>query len=82
MRTTLEIEDDILVAAKELARRDGTTAGQVISDLVRRALTQRAAPAAPDEEERAEKFGFRPFPARGGVVGNEQVDALRDQDGV
>ena len=35
MRTTLEIEDDVLVAAKELARSGGTTAGRVISDLVR-----------------------------------------------
>ncbi len=82
MRTTLEIEDDILAAAKELTRRDGITAGQVISDLARRALTQRAHSAVPDEGGRAEKFGFRPFPARGGVVGNEQVDALRDQEGV
>jgi len=38
MRTTLDIEDDVLQAAKELAQRDGGTAGQVISRLARRGL--------------------------------------------
>ena len=28
MRTTLDIEDDVLAAAKELARRQGTSAGE------------------------------------------------------
>ena len=39
MRTTLDIDDDVLQAAKELARAEGSTAGQVISRLVRQALT-------------------------------------------
>lgn len=38
MRTTLDIEDDVLQAAKELARQEGGTAGQVISALARRGL--------------------------------------------
>ena len=81
MRTTLEIEDDVLVAAKELARRGGTTAGRVISDLVRQALTQPAATTAGSAREPAAVHGFRPFPSRGGVVSNEQVDRLRDEEG-
>jgi len=43
MRTTLDIEDDVLQAAKELAQREGGTAGRVISTLARRGL---ALPAA------------------------------------
>ena len=31
MRTTLDIDDDLLAAAKELARRENVTAGQVVS---------------------------------------------------
>ena len=31
MRTTLDIDDDLLAAAKELARREGRSAGQVVS---------------------------------------------------
>ncbi len=38
MRTTLDIDADVLQAAKELAEARGTTAGKVISDLARRGL--------------------------------------------
>ena len=82
MRTTIEIEDDVLLAAKELARQTHTTAGRVISRLVRQALTQPAPAAAGNAEEPAVVYGFRPFPSRGGVVTNEQVDQLREEDGV
>jgi hypothetical protein len=43
MRTTLDIEDDILQAARELARSRGTTAGKVLSELARRGLGRPAA---------------------------------------
>lgn len=43
MRTTLDIDDDVLQAAKELASAHGKTAGQVVSELVRKGL--QAAPA-------------------------------------
>ncbi len=39
MRTTLDIDDDVLQAAKEIAANRGTTAGSVLSDLARKALT-------------------------------------------
>ena len=39
MRTTLDLDLDVLLAAKELATTRGTTAGKVVSDLVRKALT-------------------------------------------
>jgi hypothetical protein len=38
MRTTLDLDDDILQAAKELAIARGTTAGKVLSELARKAL--------------------------------------------
>ena len=40
MRTTLDIEDDVLLAAKEMARRQRLSIGKVMSNLARRALTQ------------------------------------------
>ncbi len=82
MRTTLDIEDDVLLAAKELARRSGASAGQVISRLARQALTQAPASTAPGAREPEATYGFRPFPARGSVVTNEQVDTLRDDEGI
>lgn len=39
MRTTLDIDDDVLQAAKELAAARGGTAGRMLSDLARQALT-------------------------------------------
>ena len=40
MRTTLNLDDDVLRAVKEIARLRGATAGEVISELARRALEQ------------------------------------------
>ena len=37
-RTTLDLDDDVLQAAKELASGRGTTAGRVVSELIRKAL--------------------------------------------
>jgi hypothetical protein len=83
MRTTLDIDDDLLAAAKELARREGATAGQVVSRLLRRSLTGGSVSAAPGPTRRKAVAGFVPFPAKPGVVTtNEQVDALRDSEGL
>ena len=77
MRTTLDIDEDVLRAAKELARREKKTAGAVISELTRRALT--TPPAARAREPKA-FHGVRPFPKRGAIVTNEQIDKLREDD--
>ena len=80
MRTTLDIDDDVLHAAKERARRENRTAGEVISELARAALTAPTAPAQKASEPRA-VYGIRPFPKRGGaVVTNELVNKLREGD--
>ncbi len=82
MRTTLDIDDDLVAAAKELARREGSTAGAVVSRLLRRSLTGLDTPAVPARAARR-VAGFEPFAPRPGVVTtNEQVDALRDAEGI
>ena len=40
MRTTLNIDEDILLAAKEIAKRQGISIGKVLSNLARKALTR------------------------------------------
>jgi hypothetical protein len=84
MRTTLDIDPEVLQAAKELARRDGRTAGEVLSELARAGL--RAAMAAPSSGGRDKApssfFGFRPFSPRGTPVTNDIVNKLRDESGV
>jgi hypothetical protein len=75
MRTTLDIDNDVLQAAKERARREKKTTGAIISELIRKALT-----AAPTAKTSKSLHGFRPFPKRGGVVTNDLIDKLREDD--
>jgi Arc/MetJ family transcription regulator len=85
MRTTLDIDDDLLSAAKEIARRERCTAGAVVSRLLRQSLTGAGAdaPARAARGKRGGVAGFVPFPARPGVlVTNEQVDRLRETEGL
>lgn len=78
MRTTLDIENDVLAAVKELARQQNVTVGKIISQLVRDALTGRS-----DTVQNGPVVaGFRPFLASGTIVTNEMMDALRDEEGV
>ena len=78
MRTTLDIAEDVLQAAKERARRERKTAGEVISELARAALTGPS--PAPTAREPKVHYGLRPFPKRGGIVTNELIDKLREDD--
>lgn len=80
MRTTLEIDDDILEAAKVLARQTDRTAGAVISELARRALTMSSAASGQSKKGAKGVGGFVPFAGRGGIVTSELVDRLREKD--
>jgi hypothetical protein len=83
MRTTLDIDDDLLAAAKEISRQQGQTAGQVVSMLMRRALAGGAAAGgALDAPAPGTVAGFRPFASRGSPVTNAGIDALRDAEGL
>ena len=61
MRTTLDIDTDVLAAARALATAHKETVGKVVSDLARRGLQ----PAAGGIEHRG---GFPSLPKRTGVV--------------
>ena len=79
MRTTLDIDDDVLQAAKELARRERKTAGQILSELARRGLTEAKVPS--EGRSAKESFlGFRPFARRGAIVTNQMIDRLREEE--
>jgi hypothetical protein len=82
MRTTLDIDDDVLAASKELARLKNTTAGKVLSDLARQALTGAVAGQSMQVREPAARYGFQPFPSEGKVVSDELINDLRDREGL
>ena len=73
MRTTIDLEEDVLLAAKAIAKQRGSTIGQVLSDLARQTLTSRASIS--------KKHGLPLFPVRpdAGVVTLELVNRLRDE---
>ena len=78
MRTTLDIADDVLLAAKERAQREDKTTGEMISELARRGLMTSAEPL--HVKEPAAVYGLRPFASRGGIVTNKLIDKLREDD--
>ena len=73
MRTTLVIDDDVLSAAKAIARQRNQTVGKVVSELARKSLQPPAASA--------ERNGVPLLPVRqaGVIVTPEIVNALRDE---
>jgi hypothetical protein len=79
VRTTLDIDEDVLQAIKERSRREKKSAGEVISELARQALTShRRADSAIGEPESF--YGFEPFPPRGPLVTDALVDELRTDE--
>ena len=73
MRTTLDLDEDILLAAKDLARRRHASVGRVLSDLARQGLVRGV--------EAVERNGVSLFPTRAGagVATLELVNRLRDE---
>ncbi|HQU93973.1 MAG TPA: hypothetical protein PLK77_16875 [Pyrinomonadaceae bacterium] len=78
MRTTLDIEEDVLLAVKELARRENTTAGKVVSRLIRKEL----AGDAKRPRKLEYKNGIPLLPRRGVIVTNEMIDKIREEEGI
>jgi hypothetical protein len=74
VRTTLDIDDDVLESAKELAARRRTTAGRVLSELARSAL-------APRDRSARKRNGVPILPKQRGtrLVTLETVNKLRDE---
>ena len=73
MRTTLTLDDDVLVAAKALAEQQRWSIGEVVSALARQALTRPVAESS--------RNGIPLLPARApmGAVTLDVVNALRDE---
>jgi hypothetical protein len=77
VRTTLDIDDDVLQAAKEIAANRRLTAGQVLSELARKGLE----PASDSERARL-RNGVPVLPRRpagGPRPTMRRVNELRDQ---
>jgi hypothetical protein len=81
MRTTLQLDDDVLAAARVLARQQRTSLGAVISDLARQALV--APVPVPSsrtlQPDHRNGLPLLPWKAEGAPVDLELVNSLRDE---
>ena len=73
MRTTLDVDEDVLLAAKEFARGRRVSVGKVLSDLAREAMTRQPATATRGD------VPLFPVQPQAGVVTLELVNQLRDE---
>lgn len=73
MRTTLAIDDDLLLRAKAIAELEDRPLGVVVSRYLREAMER----SQPSLETRN---GFPLLPRRGAVVTLEMVNAARDDE--
>ena len=73
MRTTLAIDDDVLVAAKAIARQQHRSIGEVVSELARRALHR------PQASSTRNGIPLLPVQSEHAVVTLDIVNALRDE---
>ena len=87
MQTTIDVDEDVLAAAKELARKQlarkqRVSIGKIVSGLLREAMCGGYSRAAARHDEPAGAGGFRPFPARGRVVTDDLIEQVRNIEGV
>ncbi len=81
MRTTLDIDEDVLQGAKETAEKNGTTAGRVISEWARRGFASRNGNS---DGKKNMKFrnGVPQFPSRGEIITMEHIQKIMDEEGI
>jgi hypothetical protein len=79
----LTIDDDVLFAAKERARAEHRTTGEVLSMMARHGFAvQATASEAREADERLAGMGIEVLPQRGGLVTQELVNEMRDELGI
>ena len=74
MRTTLNIDADVLRTATQLASRSGQSLGAAISSLARAGISMQTTNMMSEPQT---IFGFRPFPHGDRVVSNQLINRLR-----
>ena len=75
MRTTLDLSQDVLLAAKEMAAREKVSMGEIISQLARKSLR-----TSDEPQSRGFRNGFPMLSATGKVITSEFIKALMDDE--
>ena len=80
MRTTIDIDKDILETAKEIAKKEKKSAGAVISELARRGFYARQSSVGEEPEPYGERNGVPVLPPTGSLVTEESIRGIRDTE--
>jgi len=76
MRTTLDIDDDVLLAVKELSKRKRKSAGEILSELARNALTS----TQNQVQDEVTEYGFPIIPKKSdAIVTVEHIQGLLEE---
>jgi hypothetical protein len=76
MRTTLRLDDDVYSAARSLARHEGKSVGDIVSELIRKAL----APPPPPKRRRGQgSFPTFDLPRKAAPITAEMVKQALDE---
>jgi len=82
MRTTLDIDPDVLETAREIARKEKKTAGAVISSLARRGFYGSESSVFASTEPSRLLNGVPVLPPTGSLVSESSIRKIRDTEGI
>lgn len=78
LKTTLDIDDDVLFAAKELAAKKRKTVGKILSDIFR--LAVQSGNTGPNRPKSVQlytmKYGISVLPPRGKAITTEHIHRI------
>jgi hypothetical protein len=79
MRTTLALDDDVMMIAKQKAERENMSIGKAVSELMRSGIraNQRLPSRRPSTRSK-----YAVLPARNEIITSEHVYKLLDQEGI
>jgi hypothetical protein len=81
MRTTLNLAEDALIAARNIAQREHLSLGDAVSELIRRGSAA-PAPAASAAGRSSLRGRFALLPARDEVITPQHIRNLMEREGI
>jgi hypothetical protein len=81
MRTTLNLDEDALIAARNVAQRERMSLGEAVSVLIRRSAAS-ASPAPLAAAVPALRGRFALLPARDEVITPQHIRELMEREGI
>ena len=82
MRTTLDIDDDVLALAKELAAKERSSAGSILSSLARDGFHAQKSNSSKAISQKRKRNGVRMLPRRREPVTLAHVRKLMDEENI